>query len=382
MKKVSRLLVLLPVWLITALPGQTVYFDHTLHVEDVGISCNTCHRNKLIKKSLHASDDLLPEEKRCTSRCHQAWREENKCDMCHVGPPPYQTYPPREVVYDFPHKTHAVDERIACEVCHGTFKEEGTRPKIPAMTDCISCHQESLARTSCITCHDHPEDLRPADHTPFWLTQHRFAALQDDETCTVCHTEATCDNCHSGGTLSRDDLTGLNPYPSFRPDGSNRGQVLIRNHDLNYEYFHGLDAKSQARDCQVCHTVEFCSDCHRNENDILLNKPDFHGGPDWGAVRYPYGTDFANVSGGRHAELARRDMESCQACHDIEGGDPTCVDCHMDRDGIRGTDPKTHRAGFMNGVRGDWHDTDVSLCFTCHENTHQKGEGFCGYCHP
>ena len=26
------------------------------------------------------------------------------------------------------------------------------------------------------------------------------------------------------------------------------------------------------------------------------------------------------------------DIERCQACHDIEGGDPTCIRCHIDTD--------------------------------------------------
>ena len=36
--------------------------------------------------------------------------------------------------------------------------------------------------------------------------------------------------------------------------------------------------------------------------------------------------------GGRHAELARRDIESCMTCHDARGGDPVCITCHVDAD--------------------------------------------------
>lgn len=151
----------------------------------------------------------------------------------------------------------------------------------------MSCHEEKLARTSCITCHERPDELRPASHSPFWLSEHKFSALEQSEDCAMCHTTSSCDNCHAGGELSRDELTNINPYPSFRLDDFQTTLSLIRNHDLNYEYFHGLDAKTQARDCQVCHTSVFCSDCHQNEDDILLNKPDFHGGLDWGAVIYP-----------------------------------------------------------------------------------------------
>lgn len=361
--------------------SQIIEFDHYLHVEETEIKCSKCHKNKLIKNSLHASDNLLPKEAYCTKKCHKIWRDEEECEICHLENPPYETFPRRKVNFDFSHKTHAVDQRLPCETCHGTFEEEGAIPLIPSMTDCISCHEEKLARTSCLTCHEHPEELRPKGHTPFWLTEHKIAALSNQEDCSFCHTEGSCNNCHAGGTLTQDKLSAMNPFPSFRPDDTHTTMTLVRSHDLNYEFFHGLDAKTQARDCQVCHQTDFCSDCHQNADDFLLNKPDFHGGLDWGAVRYPSGTDFADITGGTHAEMARRDIEACQACHDVEGGDPICLQCHLDADGMKGTDPKTHTTGFMNNIRGDWCDQEISLCYTCHSFTFQKGDGFCGYCH-
>jgi len=71
-------------------------------------------------------------------------------------------------------------------------------------------------------------------------------------------------------------------------------------------------------------------------------------------------------------------------CHNTGGADPTCLLCHMDRDGLRGTDPKTHDSGFQNQFSedSDFHKDDRSICFTCHVLTvRQAGVGFCGYCH-
>jgi len=70
----------------------------------------------------------------------------------------------------------------------------------------------------------------------------------------------------------------------------------------------------------------------------------------------------------------------------VQGGDPTCITCHMDADGIRGTDPKTHPAGFMKNVEGPWHANPGAVCYDCHTdyNAHPggvKGRNFCGYCH-
>ena len=59
--------------------------------------------------------------------------------------------------------------------------------------------------------------------------------------------------------------------------------------------------------------------------------------------------------------------------------------CHMDNDGIKGTNPKTHMSGFMNNEEGDWHGDFGAVCYNCHTDagalSQIKGQGFCGYCH-
>ena len=69
---------------------------------------------------------------------------------------------------------------------------------------------------------------------------------------------------------------------------------------------------------------------------LLISNPDFT-------------TIGVGTGGGEHATLARRDIERCISCHDVQGADPTCITCHLDSDGIKGTNPKTHPAGFMKG---------------------------------
>ncbi|MBI3579527.1 MAG: hypothetical protein HY089_08995 [Ignavibacteriales bacterium] len=90
--------------------------------------------------------------------------------------------------------------------------------------------------------------------------------------------------------------------------------------------------------------------------------------------------------GGKHASLARRDIESCASCHDAQGADPTCTTCHTDPDGIKGNDPKSHARGFMMDSEGAWHSDPGATCYTCHTDPNArvggiKGQGFCGYCH-
>ena len=89
--------------------------------------------------------------------------------------------------------------------------------------------------------------------------------------------------------------------------------------------------------------------------------------------------------GGVHADEARRDIESCAVCHDTQGADPSCIMCHVDPDGVRGTNPRTHNPDIMD-LDGDWHSDRGAVCYNCHTDASanpdgQSGVGFCGYCH-
>jgi hypothetical protein len=371
-------------WISVGLAADTpavIEFSHDLHVADLEINCTKCHSPKLLKTSMSSDDIILPTEKRCL-KCHKVWKEDGECEVCHLESEPYESFPKVDRNFNFPHKTHWVDQNIDCIECHGDMAGVENSPPIPLMEDCLSCHIEKQGPEYCSSCHENVAFLRPADHSEAWLIEHDLAALSNDSDCNICHSQNTCDNCHSGALLGFDDLPKMNPAPGYRPGIIVNKMLLSRNHTLDYVFSHGLEASTKAKDCSVCHEApEFCTDCHQNEDDRILNKPDFHGGLDWGAVKYKYGVDFANnITGGVHAEMARKDIELCQSCHDVEGADPICVQCHKDSDGIQNTDPKTHATGFMKNVHGDWCTEPVSMCFVCH-TPDSKGSGFCGYCH-
>ena len=64
-----------------------------------------------------------------------------------------------------------------------------------------------------------------------------------------------------------------------------------------------------------------------------------------------------------------------------------CILCHVDNDGIKATNPKTHVRNFRSDLEdGDWHTDRGSVCYSCHTDANArpegtKGIGFCGYCH-
>ncbi|MFQ5705996.1 MAG: cytochrome c3 family protein [bacterium] len=357
-----------------------IKFSHKYHQTEVETSCVDCH-TKADSSSL-ASDNLLPTKEDCAN-CHDVEDEEN-CTKCHFKDKetwlPFEN-PGRDL--NFSHQFHLTKAGASCETCHKNLNEVdfADRNSLPAMQDCAACHNQQQAALECVTCHRSTLNLRPADHTADYLVAHKNVARMDQEACATCHTDNDCAECHEGASLLA-TTTGSNrdvQTPFLMSPSGTKGLVLQRVHDLNFRFTHPLQAEGRSQECTVCHEgSNFCQTCHEAEGVDVAGKPVWHGGPDWGALAGVVGT-----GGGRHAELAKRDIETCAACHNTQGDDPTCLLCHTDFDGVQGTNPKTHDSGFANRFGGgaSFHDDENALCFSCHTNTHQAGIGFCNYCH-
>jgi hypothetical protein len=236
---------------------------------------------------------------------------------------------------------------------------------------------------TCENCHTTTANLLPQDHkTAGFFENHKFSAEREDQNCAICHDNNFCESCHTATVMIDESNTAQDFYTPYSPHKflqNSKMQQITRVHDLNFRYSHGIDAKGKEDQCQTCHQLEtFCSECHNSigEGDYALG-----GFVPFSHTKANFTTIGVGTGGGEHAILAKRDIESCIACHDIYSGDPNCILCHVDPDGIKGTNPKTHDSGFMDSEKGDWHDDQGSVCFTCHTNTGTAGIGFCGYCH-
>ncbi len=315
--------------------SDELVFDHALHVD---LECLDCHGG--VSSSTAAEDHNIPDMEVCET-CHDTDSEDN-CGQCHRNPDDPQAVqsPGRKLL--FSHQGH-FGRQTNCQTCHAEAKhgEQTTfEPDMPNMPRCFACHNDIEVSARCDMCHG--SQITIVDiHPENWRSQHAQPALDDPDWCQQCHaSQNTCLDCHRGDNL--------------------RGQI----HELNYEFTHGLDAKSHRLDCASCHNHEtFCNDCHEQRNLI----PVLHSNLSWLSD---------------HGRAARRDVENCIACH--ESDDPSCAraGCHLDSDGLRGTNPRFHAPSSSQlSNKGDWHDDDGSVCYTCHTNSRQTGEGFCGYCH-
>jgi Cytochrome c7 and related cytochrome c len=358
--------------------APNIKFSHKLHLETVGAECSMCHA--AAQTSENANDLMLPKHDECGT-CHSA-EVESDCQYCHLQPDnvePYAT-PKREV--RFSHKLHVETNKLECATCHAGI-EQSEKPSVaflPVMATCNTCHNNVKVTNACESCHLHPETLVPLSHEEVnWFKEHkrlvRVEGLSND--CAVCHSDNFCQACHADVTTQFTRGALQRSVAENRPATAGRlPLVKQRVHDLNFVFTHALDLRSKQSDCYSCHNQQtFCSDCHARNQDAGFAAP------------FPLShkmSDFVRVGvgsgGGEHAVLARRDIESCAGCHDIEGRDPACIQCHVDRLPGKGNDPKTHPSNFRE-EHGEWHSNPGSVCYNCHTSTQKAGIGFCGYCH-
>lgn len=361
-----------------------IKFSHEIHAEVM--SCADCHSNVTEAKALN--ERLLPEKDICAS-CHDIEDDEN-CSLCHfeeVFEPMIQ----KKSGLVFNHKFHTADQKQVCDDCHKGFETVAysfeTNMQNPPMDQCYSCHNvNAIASNECSSCHISTVELIPEDHKQVsFMEHHKFDALNKDN-CVMCHENNFCESCHLGTTTIDESNSSDNfytPYSPHRYTDNHKQQKITRVHDLNYRFTHGIDAKGKISECSSCHQAEtFCAECHSFEGgDIALEgfAPQSHSQADFVMLGVGSG-------GGTHGKLARRDIERCASCHDTNGNDPNCLQCHIDNDGIEGTNPKTHTYNYMYNENGDWHSDPSSLCYNCHVDANAKpggisGIGFCGYCH-
>jgi hypothetical protein len=360
-------------------------FSHQKHVTDVGIDCETCHQTIVGSEKL--SEKLIPDHSACQS-CHED-ELSNNCTLCHYSNSPEKpaTTPTRDIIMN--HRNHVTDRRIKCLLCHVGVDTAQLASDLggPKMNSCITCHNGKTATNQCENCHRNLATLYPESHRQedFKKYHKKYARLNEmEDKCQSCHSDDFCAQCHDGTNLTKLSSGNMIGMVSPRTLGNDQPRALAGQmvHDLNYLYTHSVDAKARTNECQTCHDRRtFCNDCHENGSQGLGGTlPASHKIPGF-ALRGGYGS-----GGGRHADLARKNIEQCASCHDVEGAEPTCVFCHSDNDGVKHTDPKTHVTGFMSTMHGDWHSNPGATCYVCHTDPNArpngvKGRGFCGYCH-
>jgi len=312
-----------------------VKFSHQKHITELGIECATCHPAAQTSK---LSSDILGANHESCQTCHEE-QVNSDCAYCHTTPEGIQPRPAavREIV--FSHEKHLGMKDVLCQTCHTGLESTDLSgaANMPTMETCTACHNNQKATNVCETCHTNFVTLLPESHKRSdFVRNHRdltrLGALTTE--CQSCHTERFCQQCHqtSGlkGLFTKKDLM-TEPSAKTSTKDSPKEMLLQNVHELNYRFTHGIDARARQSECSSCHEAQtFCVQCHQAGGNVTQGrfKPASHLVPG-------FTTLGAGSGGGLHAEEARRDIESCVSCHDVEGHDPTCMTCHTDNGRVR-----------------------------------------------
>ena len=246
------------------------------------------------------ADGVRQDLARCAT-CHT----QDRCVACHVSPavdeilampaaPPAMDQPEWGSEYPRPAThgaaewltTHApgTDGPLECSTCHTS-------------DDCASCHLEPMpdvvaalpARAETRAPGTMLQTHAPATHrSPFFTTTHATLAAAEPSTCSTCHTETYCVDCHDG------------------PPGGGY-------HEPRFVARHQAEAFGRAEECATCHsTAAFCRECHQES-----------GLGSTGRLGAGY-HDAEPLWLLRHGQAARQSLESCASCHQQRD----CVQCH------------------------------------------------------
>ena len=176
---------------------------------------------------------------------------------------------------------------------------------------------EGLKPDECTECHQ-GSDVVP-NHGAFWMKEHRLPAQKATSNCSDCHQQSYCLDCHVGGGIEPDPKKSL----------SRRGEYMPKTHRSDFISVHSVKAADNPQNCYPCHESSFCSDCHsrtRQKGRMTIRS---HR-PAGSSQLYDWTSD--------HAAEARRNLQSCEACHPDAD---VCVACH--RSGQTNPHPRNWR---------------------------------------
>ena len=146
---------------------QPIAFPHTVHVNDLGIACEFCHRNVTTGEAA-----TVPSVEQCMF-CHTTVQGENapaevaklvkifdngspiNWARVHRVPDHVQFVHEAHIRFFTQPQNGGFSVEKTCSVCHGEVRDmdvvEQTRSL--KMGDCVDCHRDNNAPTDCATCH-------------------------------------------------------------------------------------------------------------------------------------------------------------------------------------------------------------------------------------
>lgn len=203
-----------------ATAAEETRFSHKLHMGEVGLPCAACHSS--VTTSAAETDDNLPASATCLA-CHNggeapeidaSWLDTHEAadrnfrfshefhlGMGNIAPILAAAIESGDYLGHPPDYGDALETANACSACHRGLNQADlvdSKVHLPAMTDCLVCHNKIDNPFSCEECHAADFQLKPADHTRSFVDQHSTGKMGFDKlTCQPCHGKKfTCMGCH------------------------------------------------------------------------------------------------------------------------------------------------------------------------------------------
>jgi hypothetical protein len=307
-------------------------FPHSIHLES-GVACVECHAPILKSTRLQANVIHV-----------QIPTKSEVCAGCHDPVPEYKPVQRFEAAVRFDHAAHiprlkgAKDE---CQGCHTKVAEPGSfKVEVPPMSSCTACHNhaQDYAVGRCTPCHtDLKQFAKPVkdySHEANFLQTHGKWAMASINTCSSCHDQTMCSQCHTATT--RPMPPSIQFPEKVTAEFIHRGDWISR---------HAIEQRADPSSCSKCHGTGYCQSCHSFQGVASASGA---------ASRDPHPAGWISV----HGQAARQNILSCAACHN-QGANSFCVACHS--------------TGQRNPHPPGWKGTQAQIgsnpmCKTCHTN--------------
>lgn len=171
-------------------PTQPVAFDHSLHVDQLGMDCRYCHNH--VDESAHSN---IPSTNTCMN-CHV--QIQSNAPTLALIRNSYDSGEPVEWVRihktpDYVYFNHAVhvNRGVSCVECHGQVNQME-----------VVWHDKSLSMGFCLDCHRNPEEfIRPNEevYNLDWEAESRTAQIEMGRELVQewqVHPPQSCSGCH------------------------------------------------------------------------------------------------------------------------------------------------------------------------------------------
>lgn len=136
---------------------QPIKYNHSKHVEEIGLECIQCHQH-------YETDSAagLPVLEDCTE-CHSELLGESEEEKKLLQFVDENLEVPWNRVFQLPrhvffsHRRHIVLGQLECNICHGDMEKLTEPPQKSdnevTMDFCIECHEDTGVSIDCMNCH-------------------------------------------------------------------------------------------------------------------------------------------------------------------------------------------------------------------------------------